>query len=227
MLLQGQVGPVMSGVSLGAGVNAPFRQTNTGDLALSAVHARYYEQTYRGNVYSGGTTIAALSATTITLTATATPILGIANPSTNNVNCVLLYAHLVCVENAFLSSAGPGVFVWAGSGGNLVTTGGTPWNRKTLTATGSLVKYCQLSGATVLTGLANNLVIAGGTPFTSPTALTYGTTVSTVLMPSYGGVWDIGGSIIVPPGGVFGILNTNSTTTWSVAGELVWEEVPV
>ena len=227
MLLQGQVGPIVTGVSLGSGVNAPFRQTNTGDLAFTAVHAKYYEQVYRGNVYSAGTTVAALSSVTTTLTNLTTPILGVANPINNNVNCVLLYANLVCVMNAFLASVGPGAFVWAASTGNNVTTGITPWNHKTLTQSGSSCKGANLATATVLTGLVNNTVIGGGTPFTSPTALTYGTTVSTVAQPAYGGIWDIGGSIIVPPGGVFAIINTTNTTTWSVLGELTWEEVPI
>ena len=227
MLLQGQVGPIATGVSLGSGINAPFRQTNTGDLALSAVHAKYYEQVYRGNVYSAGTTVAALSSVTTTLTNLTTPILGVCNPLSNNVNCCLLYANLVCVMNAFLAAAGPGAFVWAASGGNNVTTGIAPWNRKTLAQSGSNCKGANLATATVLTGIVNNIVIIGGTPFASPTGLTYGTTVSTVAQPAYGGVWDIGGSIIVPPGGIFAIINTVSTSTWSVLGELVWEEIPV
>jgi hypothetical protein len=228
MLLQGQVGPITTNVSLGSGVNAPFRQTNTGDLAISEVHAKYYEQVYRGNVYSGGTTIAALSGNTITLVAATTPILGVWNPSYNTVNLVLLYAQLMVAANNFTSGAAAGVFVWASSTGNTsISTGSAPVNRKTLVASGSSAKYFPLSGPTAITGRTNDLVIAGGTPFSSPTALTYGTIVSTVLQPCYGGIWDIGGSIIIPPGGLFAILNTNSSTVFSAAGELVWEEVPV
>lgn len=227
MLLQGQVGPQVSNVSLGVNTQVNFRQTNTGEVAISEVHAKYYEQTFRGNVYSGGITLTALSATTTSLVAASTPILGVWNPSTNNVNLCLLYSTLVVVANNFTSGAGCGEFVWAASAGNTaITTGSTPWNRKTLSQSGSSAKHFAF---VALTGLAtsNNLVIAGGTPFTGPTGLTYGTIVSTVAQPAYGGVWDIGGSIIVPPGGVFAVLNTTSSAVFSAFGELVWEEVPV
>ena len=227
MLLQGQVGSGVSNVSLGVNAQVNFRQTNTGEVAISEVHAKYYEQTYRGNVYSGGMTLTALSATTTTLVAATTPILGVWNPSTNNVNLCLLYSTLVVVENNFTSGAGPGEFVWAASAGNTaITTGTTPYNRKTLSQSGSAAKHFAF---VALTGLAtaNNLVIAGGTPFSGPTGLTYGTIVSTVAQPCYGGVWDIAGSIIVPPGGIFAIINTTSSTVFSVSGELVWEEIPV
>jgi hypothetical protein len=228
MVIQGQVGPISANQSLGAGVNAPLRQTNTGDLAFSEVHGRYYEQVYRSNVYSGGTTIAALSANTITLTNTSTPILGVWNPSTSNVNLVLLIANLVCVSNNLTSGAGPGVFVWASSAGNgAISTGNAPWNRKTLAAAGSQAKYFKLSAPDALTGLTNNVVIGGGLPMISPSGMVYTTIASTGLMQGYAMNWDIGGSIIVPPGGVFDILNTTSSTTFSCAGELIWEEVPV
>jgi hypothetical protein len=227
MLLQGAVGPIADKISLPQTTPAPFRQTNTGEVALSEVHAKYYEQTYRGNVYSGGITLTALTANTTTLVAATTPILGVWNPSTNNMNLSLLYATLVCVANSFTSGAAPGEFVYAVSAGNAaITTGSTPWNRKTLAQSGSAAKHFAF---VALTGLAttNNLVIVGGTPFTGPTGLTYGTIVSTVAQPAYGGTWDIAGSILVPPGGIFAILNTTSSTVFSVYGELVWEEIPV
>jgi len=210
----------------GDGVYSQGRAGAYGDQIVSDLHGKYFEQTSRGNVYSGGTTIAALSANTISLTATTTPILGIYNPSTSGVNAVLLHANLVCVSNNLTSGAGPGVFVWATSVGNTaVSTGSAGWKRGTMVASLSTCKYFALSGGIALTGLTNNVVIAGGTPFPTPGGMTYTTIGSTTLMPAFAGTWDIAGSIIVPPGGVWVVLNTTSCTTFSVAGELVWEEV--
>jgi len=228
MILQGVVGPATAGSSLGSGVQANARQGQLGEMIVSELHGKYYEAAYRGNLFSGGTTIAALSANTITLTATTTPILGVWNPTTSTVNLVLSQMSLAVVTNNFTSGAGPGAFVWAASTGNgAITTGSNPWNRKTLTTAGSQAKYFPLSGATALTAITNNLVIGGGIPMPSPSALTYGTLVSTVMQPSFAINWDINGALVVPPGGVFAILNTTSCTVFSVFGELIWEEIPI
>ena len=227
MLLQGSVGPP-SVTSLGVGVQPTIRLGQLGDVVVSELHGKYYEQVYRGNVYSGGTTIAALSANTITLSSGTTPILGLYNASTSLVNGVILQVNLTIVSNNFTSGASAGAIVWAASTGNGgVTTGNVGWNRKMLAASGSTLKYFKLSAADALTGITNNVVIAGGVPMPSVSALTYGTIVSTVVQPSFTMQWDVAGSIIVPPGGVWVIINTTSSTVWSVFGEVVWEEVPI
>ena len=223
MLVQGTTGPV----NFGDGVNPPVRQGRQGDIIVSELHGRYYEQNYRNNVYfTGHTAVAALSANTITLTATTTPILGIYNPSSSTVNAVVLQAMLNVVSNNLTSGAGPGAFVWAVSTGNgAISTGLTPYNSKTLIAAGSQVR--GFAGATALTGLTNNLVIAAGSQLPSPSGLTYTTLASTALLPSYSGREDLDGSIIVPPGGVLALLNTTSSTVFSAVGRLTWEEVPI
>jgi hypothetical protein len=223
MLIQGTTGPV----NVGDGVNPPIRQGRQGDVVMSQLHGDKYEQNYRGNTYfTGHTSLAALSANTITLTATTTPILGVWNPLSSTVNVVLLQAMLNVVANNLTSGAGPGVFVWGVSTGNgAISTGLTPYNSKSLIAAGSQAR--GFAGATALTGLTNNLVIAAGSALPSPAGLTYTTLASTALLPSYQGVENFEGSIIVPPGGVFALLNTTSSTVFSAAGRLTWEEVPV
>lgn len=223
MLVQGTTGPV----NFGDGVNPPLRQGRQGDVVVSELHGRYYEQNYRSNVYfSGHTALTALSANTITLTATTTPILGVWNPASSTVNLVLLQAMLNVVANNLTSGAGPGAFVWAVSSGNgAISTGLTPYNAKSLIAAGSQAR--GFAGATALTGLTNNLVIAKGSVLPSPSGLTYTTLASTALLPAYAGVENFDGLIIVPPGGVFALLNTVSSTVFSAAGALTWEEVPV
>lgn len=202
------------------------RAGKQGDQIISELHGRFYEQVYRGNVYSVGTAGAvALSANTVTLTATTTPILGVYNPSTSPVNAVLLQATLVDFVNN-VTSVALGGFVWAVSTGNAaVSTGLTPWNHKTLVQAGSSVK--GFAAATALTAITNNLVVVGGVEFNTASGLLTTTIAAATPTPSVSGQWNIDGAIIVPPGGVFAILNTVSVTTHSVYGRLVWEEVPL
>lgn len=203
------------------------RAGQLGDAIVSELHGRFYEQNYRNNVFFGGhTAVAALSANTITLTATTTPILGIWNPQSNTNNVVMLQASLNVIANNLTSGAGPGAFVWAISVNNgAISTGANPYNAKTLLQSGSNAKV--FAGSTALTGLTNNLAVVAGSVLPSPSGLTYTTLASTALLPSYSGVENFDGSLIIPPGGVLALLNTTSSTVFSAAGRLLWEEVPV
>jgi hypothetical protein len=223
MLFQGQTGPQVNN----DGANPPARIDKTGCLVVSECHGRFFEQTYRGNLFSTGMSVTALSANTITLVAATTPILGVWNPSTSTVNLVILQAAIQCYINTFTTPVGAGSFVWASSTGNtVISTGNAPFNRKTMVGAGSQAK--AFNPGVALTGLTNNLVIFEGSEFTSPTGQTYGTIVAPTAgtsLTSFGGVQNFDGSLIVPPGGVLALLNTTSTTTMSVEGRLLWEEV--
>lgn len=224
MIIQGQPGPINQSSG-----NPNIRMGNLGDLIVSELHGRFYEQVYRGNVYSAGSSVTALSANTITLTATTTPIVGVWNPSTSLVNLVILQAEITAFINTFTTPVGAGAFVWATSISNAaISTGVAPFNRKTLANTGSQAK--AFNGGVALTGLSNNLVILEGGDFTSPTGQTYGTIVAPTAgtsLGSFGGVQNFDGGLIVPPGGVLALLNTTSTTTMSATSRLMWEEVPL
>lgn len=221
MLLQTQVGPQVG--AKGAYLSA--RSGPLGDLIASELHGRFYEQNYQGNLFSNGPTATPLTANTISLSATTTPILGVWNPLSSNVNLSILQAALAVFANNLTSGAGPGAFVWASSLNNgIITTGNLPWNRKSLAQNGSQAKGMAF---VALTGITNNLVIMEGADFTTPSGLTYTTLVSTALQPGLGGVQNFDGGLIVPPGGVLALLNTTSCTTFSVAGRLLWEEVPL
>ena len=221
MLIQGQVGPP-SVQSLSPGTNPTLRLGQFAEQLVSDLQARFYENNYRGNIFSVGMTVVALSANTITLTATTTPILGIWNPTTSPINAVLLQATLQIVT-AGNSAVVPGAFVWATSIGNgAISTGLTPFNRKTLAAAGSQCK--GFAGSTALTGITNNLVIAEAADF-GTLVVAQGATGTPIISPPM--VQNFEGGLIVPPGGVLALLNTTSTTTISVAGKLMWAEVPV
>lgn len=219
MRLNGLVGPIVAS----DGTEQTLRLGRQGEVA-GMVHGRFYEQTFRGGVFSVGTlAVVPLSANTVTLTNSTTPILGIWNPPSSGMNAVILQAALQDFLNT-VTSVALGAFVWAASvGNNSLTLGITPTNRKTLTASGSAMK--GFAGVTALTGLTNNLVVFEGAEFPTASGLLTTTVVAATPTPSVGAVLDLDGSIIVPPGGVLALLNTVSTTTHSVYGRLLWEEV--
>lgn len=226
MLSQAQTGQPSAS---GNGVQVPLRAGALGDQIMSELHGRYYEQNYQGNVFFGGhTSLIALSANTITLTSTTTPILGVYNPVGSGKNMVMLQAALNLISNNLTSGAGPGALVWAMSTGNttsMIASGSAPINAKSLSATGSVGR--SFAGNQALTSLTTNLSIICGSQLPTPSGLTYTTLASTALLPSYSGREDFDGLLIVPPGGVLALLNTTSSTVFSAVGRLSWEEVPV
>jgi len=219
MLSQGQVGPINP---TGNGVQVAMRIGALGDQITSNLHGQYFEQAVRGNLYSFGMTSTALSANTITLTATTTPIIGVWNPVGSGKNLVLLKAKCG-ITAAGNSAVAPGAFVWASSINNAaLTLGSNPFNRLTMANSGSIAKAFTI--ATALTGLTNNLVIQQASAFGTLVAAQGATAtpmVSGDTVEEFDGAW------IVPPGGVLALLNTVSTTTISVASMLLWEEVPI
>ena len=219
MLLQSLTGQPAASA---AGGTPSLRAGQLADLIVSELHGRLYEQNYRGNLFSIGMTATALSASTIGLTATGTPIIGVYNPQTSNVNLVIAKAKLQLAATA-ASAVAPGAFVWAASVGNTaVSTGLTPTNRKTLSQAGSQAK--GLNATTALTGLTNALTVLDAAAFGTLLAA-QGATVTPIV----GGISqeEFDGDLIIPPGGVLALVNTISTTTVSVAASLIWEEVPL
>ena len=221
----GQVGPATAGDN----TYPPMRLMKDGSVAVAEVHGRFYEQNYRGNMFSIGCSVTALSANTITLTNSSTPILGLWNPSTSTVNLVLQQLVLTVAANTLTAPVPPGVFVLASSVGNTaISTGSAPFNRKSLAAVGSQAK--AFPGGVALTGLTNNVVIFEGLELPNLSGLTNAGTITAQTTTSNAtagavGIVNFDGSLIIPPGGVLSLLNTTSTTTYSVSGRLLWAEV--
>lgn len=226
MLFQTQTGPQTAQ----DGSIPAVRSGKLGDVIVSELHGRFYEQTYRGNVYSAGANVTALSANTITTanTATGTPIVGVWNPLSSTANLVILQIGIWGTLNTWTTPTAPGLFLIATSTGNgAITTGAAPFNRRTLTTTGSQAK--AFNGGVALTGLTTNLTVLEGLdiPSMQGTGAMGTITAPTTMVPAFGGVQNFDGHLIVPPGGVLSVMNQNSTTTTSVATRLVWEEVPL
>lgn len=221
MLATGQVGPTVNS----DGTNPPLRQSKTGEQMVGDVHARFYEQAYRGNLYTFGissTALVAANAIATGLTATAQPVIGLYNPSTSTVNLVILKATVVMTVIANTAVA-PGGFQWVASIGNTaVSTGSTPFNTKSLAASGATAKAFAMS--TALTGLTNNLAFLKSSDIAPINAAG----PATAIHQPQGQTFEIvDGAIIVPPGGVVGIMNQLSTTTVSCSVAILWEEVAV
>lgn len=222
----GQVGEQ----SLGDGANAAFRQGRTAEQIVSELHGRFYEQNFRGRLFSAGMTMTSISNATFTvggIGVTTTPVMGLWNPSTSPVNLVLLQATLNVSQTA-LQATGPGGFVWAMSIGNTaLTLGAAPLNRKTLARSGSFAK--DLSGV-ALTGITNAIAVQFGS------ALGGGSAIGAAFLATQAGaqtvqapanVENFDGSLIVPPGGVVALLTTLTAVGHSAAPGLLYEEVAV
>lgn len=216
--------------ALSDGVAANVRGGKQGEMSVSELHGRFYEQNYRGAVFSDGIpTVIAITAATYnisTLGATATPIAGLWNPSTSPINAVLLAATLSAIKTA-LQNTGCGPFFWATSIGNAaLTLGNTPLNRKTLAASGS---FCKGLANVALTGLTNNLTVKGAS------ALGGGSASLAAFLETQAGMATIhaasrelfDGEWIIPPGGVIALLAGSAPVAVSATSMLVWEEVPV
>lgn len=212
------------------GTNDDLRGDRSGALVTTDAHGRFQESALSGNLYGGGMTLTSISNatfTTATLGATATPIVGLYNPSTSGKNAVILQAKLQAVITA-LQVTGQGAFMWCVSAGNsAISTGNAPYSKLTLLASGSAMK--DMSGV-ALTGLTNNLrVVEASAIQCGPGSNVSTLQTATGLMPTACTQTDnIDGSIIVPPGGVLALLcTTNAPVAISAASGLLWEEVSV
>lgn len=215
--------------NLADGAQPVARAGKQADTIVSELHGRFYEQNYRNNLFSSGMTTTAISNatfTTATLGPTCTPILGLWNPQASNVNAVILQARLLGIQTAATTTGG-GAFVWAISLGNgVITTGSTPFNRKSLSQNGS---QCKGFAGVALTGLTNNLAVMEGSGLQVGPASNFSLvgTAAGFAPSSVAAIENVDGSIIVPPGGVLALLATTTPAALSAASSLLWEEVPV
>lgn len=207
MIVQGQVGPIAT-TSLADGGQAPLRQGKLGDAIISELHGRYYEQTYRGNIYSAGNQAAAATVALGTLVNTG---LILSNPLGSGKNIVLLklsYVNSVVVPTAGFLALETGF----NSGTNVIhTTPATVFSN--LIGTGPSGVGLVDVAATLPTAPTHRLGLAQcGTLATTG----YGVTTPNVV--------DVEGSIILPPGG-YAAYYTLATNTAAWLFTFTWEEV--
>ena len=206
-----------------------IRADRTGASVVTDAHGRFMEANVRSRLYSGGmttTSISNVTFTTGTLGATETPIIGVWNPATSQVNLVMLQATLGVTVTA-ATSTGPGAFVWATSTGNAaISTGNLPFGRRSFLPSGSAAK--DMTGV-ALTGLTNNMVVRWGAALGggSVNAFSFVGTAAGTTGVQFTSVENFDGSVIVPPGAVLALLSTTTAVAHSAASSLLWEEVPI
>lgn len=204
MIIQNQVGTLVSTTSLSDGSQVVSRAGKLGDLIVSELQGRFYEQTYRRNTFIVSNQAVVSSSAALTTTFTG---LLVGNPTTSLVNLVLLKAG--CAQVAVGAAAAVGIMTGTGAS---VTASLTPRNR-------------YVGGAS-----ANALSNAGQTlPGTPVLEQVYGT-IGSLATTGYGlqqAPWvDLDGSLILPPG-AFAASYTTVATTSALIFYFMWCEVPI
>lgn len=213
-----------------SGTAAPFRADITGAQIVSDAHGRFTEAALRSSLFSAGmttTSIAGAAFTTGTLGATATPIVGLWNPTNSGKNLVVLQARLQITVTAATATGG-GNFMWCTAvNQSAISTGITPLNRYSLAASGSVAKGFA---NTLLTGLSGNLTIQEASGLTGGVIGNFsqvGTAVGFVPGPGGATIDNIDGSIVLVPGSVLALLCTTTPVALSAASSILWEELPI
>lgn len=214
----------------GAGTFKPLTSSISGAQRIADAHSRFADAALAGRMYMGGmvgTSISNATFTTATTGATATPIIGLWNPSTSIVNLIIAQA-IIDIYMTALQATGVGGLAWMGSAGNAaLTLGGNPVNCRTLVATGSQAKFFA---GVALTGLTNALAILRGCPIAGGSAVTaafLATQAGAQTQSASGAVENVDGNIVVPPGGVVGIFAASTPVGHSATSGIVWEETPL
>lgn len=208
----------------GVGTLHPFNCGVSGAQRAANAHGQFMDANLGGRLFTFGissTALVAANAVATGVTATAQPVLGLWNPTTSKVNLVVLQAvlNMTTIANTAVSPAG---FVWLSSTSqSAITTGSTPFSCLTLAQSGSFAKAFAVS--TALTGLVGSLTTMRAASIGTINAAGPATAIHQATGPA---IEYVDGALIVPPGGVLALMNQASTTTVSVNGALVWEEVP-
>jgi hypothetical protein len=210
MLIQTQVGPVATTASAAPGTLIPGRAGQLGDTIVSELHGRYYETTYRRNLFN-----AANQAATTTTVGLATVYTGLclSNPVGSTVNLILTKIGFSFIV-AFPAAAAIGLMAGYNSGTNVThTTPGTP--RNMFFGAGAAGQGLVDTAATLPTAPFVTHVFGSGytgaittTPQVSPTII------------------DLEGGLLLPPGGYAAIYTSTVSGTSGFFGSMIWEEVP-
>lgn len=198
MIIQGNPGEQTSA----DGALATARIGRNGDLMVSELHGRYYEQARRGHMF--GVANQAVVTTTAGLATTFTG-LAVANPAGSGFNLVLDL--FMCTQTAVAVAGSIGLMTGAGAAAGSLTP------RNALVGGGASVATAS-AGATIATPVLERVFAQVGSLATTGYGLTPGLVV------------DLGGSLIIPPGFFVASYTTAATTSALVFG-LVWEEVAI
>lgn len=200
------------------GTNPPMRQGKGGELVVSELQAKYYEQAYRGNLFimdSGAVTCIAATAAGQAM-GTAKFLNGFCNPTNSGKNAVLVGATVATQSGTpggpllYEVTAGPGTFTQASTG--TIRSGLIGGAARSLMVPALMIALVALDADT--TALVQ-IGTAGGN-----SAIAAGAGVASFYD-------DIAGKIIIPPGYAFGLCDTATGTSHVVQSTLYWIETLV
>lgn len=207
MPMSGQPGAPAASTAAGT-PNIPVRTTNTNELGVTEIHARYYESSYRGGRF-GAANQAAVAVTA----AFATTYTGLVlfNPNGTTVNLVL---EKVGIGNSVAWPAASVLGIMVGQS-TTAFAGTTLLTPKSKLIGSGIAPVGQVASAATLP-VAPTLDTVLGSIGTLAT-----TGYETTLAP-----YDLGGDIVIRPGGFAAIYSTAALTA---AGffSFQWEEIPV
>lgn len=214
MLIQGQVGQPNT-QSMTPGSTPAIRQGQQGDVIVSELHGRYYEATYRQNVYSVSVSTAA-AITAYVGAAGGTPMIAVYNP----INSGKLINPLQAGYNNVVAASAAGTVsfaVWFGPTAAITqTTLTAATNNYSLNRLGSVTQCFTNVALTSSTALVNAYPIGFYYWATGAGAFQSGPTFV-----------DINGSFILPPGTMMALGGSAALTSATWIGSLAWEEIPI
>lgn len=207
MLLQINQG--QTGKQLGQNLTAGAGEFS--DVLVTELQPRYYQQTYRGNVFfldSGAVTLAAANTSAGAL-GTIKLINGFFNPTTSGKNAVLLSAAIT-----YTSGTATGAIVYNYLNGVVLSNAATGTIRNGFLGGGASAMLAEVG-----------VVLASNTPLATAALLQLGVVgLQGAAVATPAGIYEeIAGRIIVPPGVVFGLAQIGAGTG-VVQSTLSWIE---
>lgn len=209
-----RIGPI----SAASGNDEDFRSDGTGAIVMTQGHGRFAEAARRSRIFSLDSDSVTLAAAHTTKGALGTVklIVGFFNPPGSGFNAEILRSHVATVSG---TPAGPYFYNFlAAAVIDSATTGTVRSTNLGNNSAGNTVVVPQVNVVltqAALTTALKQLGVQGG-----PAAIAAGAGV-------YDSLDEPDGSIIVPPGTLFGICALGAGTSHVVQSTLVWEEVPV
>jgi hypothetical protein len=188
----------------------------TKDLAtcMQQLHGKYYEATYRGNVFTcstaaAPTTMANANASPLAA-GTGQPIIGLLNPQASGKNLIIMKVNI-------------------GVAASTVVTGNIVWNyaiNQTITAAANGTINCNFLGgaaASIAKAYVNTATTGStaGIMLRPAFQLQFGSSVGEMV-----GILelDMDGDIIVPPGGYIALANGTANASTTYQASITWEE---
>ena len=217
MLIQNQVGPIATTTSISPGLQTPSRAGQLGDTNVSELHGRYSQTAYRRALFTGATQAVLATATIAGLSTATTGVPVLYNPIGSTVNLVLSKVAVGFV----LAPAAPLVYgIATGYNGGVAVSG-------TLTSVVPKSRFIGLGAAPVGQMVFSAAVTLPTAPTLDIILGTVDTGAITTAPTGASAVYDLEGSIILPPG-AYAVLYTSAVmVASSLLASFSWEEVPV